>query len=121
MSIFLAGIQKLYSVDSSFIFATHLHEIINYDEISNLKTVVLKHMEVFYNREKDMLIYDRKLKDGPGNNMYGLEVCKSLNLPQDFLDAAYEIRAKYHPENGSMLSLKTSHYNSKKIVSLCEK
>ena len=67
-------------------------------------------MEVIYDREKDMLIYDRKLKDGPGNSMYGLEVCKSLNLPQDFLDTAYEIRMKYHPEGASILSLKTSRY-----------
>jgi DNA mismatch repair protein MutS len=78
-------------------------------------------MSVVYNKEQDILIYDRKLKDGPGNSMYGLEVCKSLNLPQDFLDAAYEIRMKYHPETSSLLSLKSSHFNSKKIMSLCEK
>ena len=121
VSIFVAGIQKLHQVNCSFIFATHLHEIINYDEITHLKSVVLKHMEVFYDKEKDLLVYDRKLKDGPGNSMYGLEVCKSLSLPQDFLEAAYNIRNKYNPESNSILSLKTSHYNSKKIISLCEK
>jgi DNA mismatch repair ATPase MutS len=76
---------------------------------------------VIYDKENDTLVYDRKLKDGPGNSMYGLEVCKSLGLPQDFLDKAYEIRMKYHPENASILSLKTSHYNSKKVVGMCEK
>ena len=121
VSIFVAGIQKLHELNSSFIFATHLHEIVNFDEITNLDSVVLKHMEVIYDREKDMLIYDRKLKDGPGNSMYGLEVCKSLSLPQEFLEAAYNIRMKYHPESSSLLSLKTSHFNSKKIMSLCEK
>jgi DNA mismatch repair protein MutS len=120
ISIFVAGIQKLFSCKSSFIFATHLHEICSYDEICDLKSVVLKHMEVIYDKEKDVLIYDRKLKDGPGNSMYGLEVCKSLSLPEDFLRAAYEIRMKYHPETNSILSLKTSHYNSKKIMNLCE-
>ena len=78
-------------------------------------------MEVKYDKENDILVYDRKLKDGPGNNMYGLEVCKSLNLPQDFLDAANEIRLKYNPEGRSILSLKQSRYNSNKIVSVCEK
>ena len=78
-------------------------------------------MSVIYDKERDMLVYDRKLKDGPGNSMYGLEVCKSLNLPQDFLDMAYEIRMKYHPEGSSILSLKTSRYNTKKIVGMCEK
>ena len=61
------------------------------------------------------------MQDGPGNNMYGLEVCKSLDLPDDFISAAYEIRSKYCPEAGSLLSLKTSHFNAKKIVSMCEK
>lgn len=77
ISIFVAGIQKLHQCGSSFIFATHLHEIVNYDEITDLKSVSLKHMAVVYDKEKDVLVYDRKLRDGPGNNLYGLEV---LNL-----------------------------------------
>lgn len=119
-SIFVAGIQTLGKKQCSFIFATHLHEIIGYDEITSLKTVVLKHMSVIYDKETDALIYDRKLKDGPGNNMYGLEVCKSLSLPQDFLDAAHEIRMKYHPVSGSILDAKASRYNAAKIKGLCE-
>jgi DNA mismatch repair protein MutS len=120
VSIFVAGIQKLYQTKSSFIFATHLHEIINYEEITSLESVVLKHMAVIYDKERDLLVYDRKLKDGPGNSMYGLEVCKSLKLPEDFLNAAFNIRMKYHPEEGSMLSLKSSHFNSQKVMNLCE-
>ncbi len=121
ISIFVAGIQKMHDLKSSFIFATHLHEITNYEEIISLKSVKLKHLSVVYNKEQDLLIYDRKLKDGPGTSMYGLEVCKSLGLPQEFLDAAYEIRMKYHPTDACVLSLKTSRYNSKKIVGMCEK
>jgi DNA mismatch repair protein MutS len=121
VSIFVAGIQKLHQTKSSFIFATHLHEIIVYEEITSLESVVLKHMSVVYDKERDLLVYDRKLKDGPGNSMYGLEVCKSLKLPDDFLNAAFNIRMKYHPEEGSMLSLKSSHFNSKKVMNLCEK
>jgi dsDNA-specific endonuclease/ATPase MutS2 len=30
ISIFVAGIQRLHSIQSSFIFATHLHEIVDY-------------------------------------------------------------------------------------------
>lgn len=120
VSIFVAGIQKLHQQKSSFIFATHLHEIVDYDEITGLQNVALKHMTVVYDKERDILIYDRKLKDGPGNSLYGLEVCKSLSLPDDFLTAAYGIRAKYHPESGSVLALKSSHFNAQKIVSVCE-
>lgn len=120
-SIFVAGIQSLHEKQCSFIFATHLHEIIDYDEIKYLKNVTLKHMSVIYDKERDCLIYDRKLKDGPGTNMYGLEVCKSLSLPQDFLEAALNIRMKYHPESASILDQKKSHYNAKFIKGLCEK
>jgi DNA mismatch repair protein MutS len=119
-SIFVAGIQSLHKKQCSFIFATHLHEIIDYDEIKSLKNVALKHMSVIYDKERDCLIYDRKLKDGPGTNMYGLEVCKSLSLPQDFLEAALNIRMKYHPESASILDQKKSHYNASFIKGLCE-
>jgi DNA mismatch repair protein MutS len=121
ISIFVTGIRKLHNCRSSFIFATHLHEIVDYEEIKNLNALAIKHMEVIYDKENDILIYDRKLKDGTGNNMYGLEVCKSLSLPQDFLDEAYDIRLKYHSVNSNLLSLKTSSYNCKKIVNMCEK
>jgi len=119
ISIFVAGIKQLAERKCSFIFATHLHEIVGYSEIEELKRVVLKHMAVVYDKEKDTLVYDRKLREGSGENMYGLEVCKSLHLPTDFLELAYEIRTKYFQENP--LSLKVSHYNSKKIMGLCEK
>jgi DNA mismatch repair protein MutS len=121
VSIFVAGVQKLASVHCSFIFATHLHEIIGYEEIRSLHNVGMKHMSVIYDKENDRLIYNRKLQDGPGNNMYGLEVCKSLNLPQDFLNNAHNIRMKYNPETGSILEQKQSRYNSKHITGgLCE-
>jgi DNA mismatch repair protein MutS len=120
ISIFVAGIQKLHSLKSSYIFATHLHEIVSYEEIANIDTLRLKHLEVIYDKEKDCLVYDRKLKDGPGNCMYGLEVCKSLSLPCDFMDNAYSIRMKYNKESGSILSLKGSHFNSKKLMGMCE-
>lgn len=121
VSIFVAGIQMLQQKSCSFIFATHLHEIVSYDEITSLHNVGCKHMSVIYDKEKDMLIYDRKLKDGPGTNMYGLEVCKSLNLPQDFLDLAHSIRMKYRPETNSLLDQKQSHFNAKHIKGMCEK
>jgi DNA mismatch repair protein MutS len=120
ISIFVAGIQKLEQCKSSYIFATHLHEIVDYGEITCINNLKIKHMSVIYDKENDCLVYDRKLKDGPGSCMYGLEVCKSLNLPMDFMENAYNIRMKYNKESGSILSLKESHFNSKKLMGLCE-
>jgi DNA mismatch repair protein MutS len=120
LSIFVAGLMELNKRNSTFIFATHFHEITSYDEIKELNGLRLMHLSVYYCKEKDCLVYDRKLKEGSGTRMYGLEVCKSLYLPQDFLDKAYELRTKYHPEVKGELSYKSSSYNSKKIRGLCE-
>ena len=120
ISIFVTGIQLFHKKQSSFIFATHLHQIVDYDEIMQLKRLVLKHMTVRYDRESGKLIYDRKLNDGSGDSVYGLEVCKSLDLPDDFLDNAYNIRNKYNTKNVSILKSSTSHFNSKKIIGMCE-
>jgi DNA mismatch repair ATPase MutS len=85
-----------------------------------MERLSLKHMAVHYDRELDSLVYDRLLKDGPGDNTYGLEVCKSLHLPIEFLDKAFEIRNKYFPEKAGVLGQKLSRYNAQKVRSLCE-
>jgi DNA mismatch repair protein MutS len=120
LSIFVAGLMDLHEKNSSFVFATHFHEIIHYDEVTLLDKLSLKHMAVIYDRELDCLIYDRKLKDGPGTKTYGLEVCKSLYLPDDFLNKAYAIRNKYYPETKGQLSYDTTIYNANKIKGICE-
>ena len=120
LSIFVAGLMDLHEKKSSFIFATHFHEIVDYDEIKALDRLFLKHMSVFYDRERDCLVYDRLLKDGSGDKMYGLEVCKSLHLPTEFLDKAFSIRLKYFPETAGDLNFNTTRYNANKVRGLCE-
>lgn len=120
LSIFVAGLINMHAKKSSHLFATHFHEIVHYDEVQMLKRLALKHMAVHYDREFDALIYDRKLQDGPGNRMYGLEVCKSLHLSDDFLAKAYHIRNKYFPDTKGELSHSVSKYNASKIRGACE-
>jgi len=121
LSIFMAGLMELHRKSVSFIFATHFHEIIHFDEMRELSKVALKHMAVHYDREQDCLVYDRVLRDGPGNRMYGLEVCKSLYLPEDFLEQAYKIRTKYYPTaRGELAHPVASTYSPDKIRGICE-
>lgn len=120
LSIFVSGLQRLHTRRSSFIFATHFHDVIHYEEVKALESIAIKHMEVTYNPEIDALVYDRILKDGPGNNTYGLEVCKSLHLDTEFLDYAYQIRNKYFKESSGALQYNSSHYNARKLVGMCE-
>lgn len=120
LSIFVAGLMKLCQKKASFIFATHFHEITSYNEIIEMKEILLKHMTVRYDRELDCLVYDRKLKEGSGPRMYGLEVCKSLYLDEEFLELAHSIREKYFPNSRGELSNNTTIYNSNKIRGICE-
>jgi len=120
LSIFVAGLVELDKKKSSYIFATHFHEIVDYEEIVQLSRLTQMHMEVSYDREHDCLVYDRKLKAGSGPRIYGLEVCKSLHLDAEFLERAYSIRNKYYPETSGVLSNKQSTYNARKIKGVCE-
>lgn len=119
LSIFTAGIQYLSKKNSSYIFATHFHEIINFSEIKNTDSLKLIHMTVVYDKSIDKLVYDRKIKTGPGDNMYGLEVCKSLNLPDDFLELAHTIRNNITSAN-LIVQKKGCKYNKKKLKGQCE-
>ena len=127
ISIFVAGLQHLYRAGASFIFATHLHEIAGYSEIREMSPRLrLAHMRVFYDKARDTLVYDRKLQDGAGESMYGLEVCKSLHLPDDFLECANMIRVKYRgvstktPTASILDDSVPSRYNAAKLRRLCE-
>lgn len=120
LSIFVSGLETMYKKNSSFIFATHFHQIQHFEEVRHMTKLQLKHLTVEYNAQCDSLIYNRKLKEGAGESIYGLEVCKSLSLPVDFLDRAYEIRSKYDKSYNNILSYKTSKYNKNKLRGMCE-
>ena len=120
LSIFVAALMELHAKSVSFVFATHFHEILKFDEIAALKTMVLAHMSVSYDRALDCLVYDRKLKMGAGNRMYGLEVCKSLYLEEAFLSTAHSLRNKYFPEHRGALSHGLTAYSNKKVRGMCE-
>jgi len=120
LSIFVSGLEILHEKRCTFLFATHFHEIVKYDEINDLSRLKMYHMSVIFDKANNKLVYDRKLKDGPGESMYGLEVCKSLNLPTDFLDRAHDLRIKYNEMYKNILAKDVSRYNSKKIKDMCE-
>jgi DNA mismatch repair protein MutS len=120
LSLFSAGLIELHEKKSTFLFATHFHEITKYEEIQQLDKLGLKHMSVHYDKATNNLIYDRILKDGQGSRMYGLEVCKSLYMDDAFLDLAYSFRNKYFPEQKGELHHSSSHYNKKKIRGICQ-
>ena len=102
-------------------------EIAEYSEILEMMPRLrLAHMRVFYDKSHDTLVYDRKLQDGSGESMYGLEVCKSLHLPEEFLEYANSIRVKYRgvnsktPTSSILEDATPSRYNAAKLRRVCE-
>jgi len=107
----------------SFMFATHFHEISHREEITELERVALKHMTIQYDKLSGELVYGRKLQDGSGKSLYGLEVCKSLGFPDNIIENAVNLRNKYNPNMSehSILSLaNVSKYTNKKVKTMCE-
>lgn len=120
ISIFASGLVALATTSCTHLFATHFHEVARLECVQELRRLVSKHLEVRYDAEADALVYDRKLMDGPGDSIYGLEVCKSLKMPQSFLDHAYSVRSQLLPAGRSVLGAKTSRYSGKKVRGECE-
>jgi len=118
IAIVSAGILDLIKKQSSFIFATHLHELADMKRIKEIENLSIKHLSVKYNNSKNVLVFDRKLKDGPGDSIYGLEVCRSLDLDNDFLKLANEIRQEVLGIE-KLIKFKKSKYNANLIVDKC--
>ena len=120
VSIFASSLNELDRKRVSFIFATHLFKILEFDEIRDMKNMKIKHMSVIFNETTGTLEYNRKLKDGQCPQAYGIEVCKAMGRSPRLVNYATEIRLKYYPMQRSVLSYGTSNYNAKKIKGICE-
>lgn len=119
LAIVAAGINILIKKVATFIFATHLHELGKLDSIKTNKKVYIGHMHVEVN-EDGILIFDRKLRKGIGSEMYGLEVCKGLGMPTEFLKLAHDFRCQITDSSREIVATKTSRYNSELHVQECK-
>jgi DNA mismatch repair protein MutS len=108
-----------------FLLTTHLHLISKINEIINENKIKICHFEVstFNNNsllEKNINIrYDRMLKDGSGNDIYGIEIAKSLGLPNEFIMNAHDFRNRIDIFIHDKLDIKTSKYNKKLLINEC--
>jgi len=122
LSIVASAILKLSKLESLFVFATHLHQLPEIEEIANLKNIISLHLSVMYKDDEDKLIFDRKLKYGSGSSMYGLEYAKSLHMDKEFLSVANDIRKKITNDYSPIERLtkrKSSKYNKDVFIGSC--
>ena len=117
LSIIATGLNTLCEKRSSFIFTSHLHQLTTLDEVKNLKNIDVYHLKIDYDKEKDILIYDRKLEKGSGPSIYGLKVCEAMGLSNDFISFAKKIQNRLENNENST---KLSQYNKNIIMDCCK-
>jgi len=120
LAIVAAGVITLDKSGCSFIFATHLHQLSKINKITKLEKIKNYHMETIYNNKTGKLIYNRKLKLGSGNAIYGLEVAKAMDLDNDFILLANQIRHEVLGISNNIIEKKSSQYNANVILNNCK-
>ena len=120
LCIVSSAINELINKKSSFIFTSHLHELTSISllkpKIGNELIIYHMHIEIV----DDKIIYERKLKNGQGSNIYGIDVCKSLDLPLSFMKNAESIKKELQGINNTIINTKNSIYNSNIYMDICQ-
>ena len=117
LSIVASGIETLAQQKVSFVFATHLHELIELNCIP--KNVDIYHIHIEIDPETGKIVYDRHLTKGHGHTYYGLEVCQALQLPDAFIKRAHMYRRKIQDESLTFVNTKSSNYNKDVYMDKC--
>lgn len=120
VAIVAAGMLELCARGTSFVFATHLHELVQLERIKRLENLKVYHLSVICDPATKKLVFDRRLQQGSGCASYGLEVLKSLDVGPEFMDAAFEIRREVLGIKKDILNTdKRSRYNRRHVVDAC--
>tara|TARA_B110000483_G_scaffold30539_1_gene37097 strand:- start:2244 stop:4958 length:2715 start_codon:yes stop_codon:yes gene_type:complete len=117
ISIVSASILELCKLKCSFLFATHLHELINIEDITTNEKILIKHMKI--NIVNDNIEFIRKLEDGDGDKLYGINICRYLKMPNEFLLKAEEIKKTLTNADHNFIEFKKSNYNAKIYMDKC--
>lgn len=119
--IITSAILSLIKAEATFVFATHVHDVVELPHIKELvpKKLNISHLTVHKDPLTNHLIYERILKSGSGPSTYGILVAESLDLPQDFIDKAYEVVKYASGLTHDIINHKVSRYNSDLYITKC--
>lgn len=118
-AIVASSLIQLSKKESTFIFATHLHEIPELPQIKQIKNIKTFHLSVKYDQKTDNLIFDRQLKDGPGEKIYGITVAKYIINDNEFIQLSTEIKNELLGQSNHIVTTHTSKYNANTYIHQC--
>lgn len=90
-----AGIDWLSNKHAKYIFATHLHGLLDILPSPETLSLSVFHLRVVYDAVHDRLIYERTLTPGSGSSLYGLEVARAMHVPVEYYERALNYRKKF--------------------------
>ena len=101
---------------ASYIFATHLHGLLSLDPMKSIMSEIqIKHIGVTI--IGDHVSFDRKLYEGQGSHLYGLEIATHILNNSEFSRIAQSTRNAVLKKHSIP---KRSKYNNKVIKTQCE-
>jgi DNA mismatch repair protein MutS len=119
-AIVAATLEHLDRLGTTFVFATHLHELAKLIDLFPHTTLL--HLRVRREAAADggyKLIYDRTLQPGAGTSLYGLEVARAMGLPTPLMDRAASLRRRLAGES-ALEDAPASSWNSDIRRRACE-
>lgn len=119
LSIVGAGVHVLSQRNVPFVLATHLHELVDIEEVKDSKGVVAMHMSVERDQASGSIIFKRKLEPGSGDRTYGVEIARSLDMGQEFTSLAEKIRRRVTKGHPDLVRRRKSRYNSRVNADVC--
>ena len=114
-----AGLHTLSKLKCSYMFTSHLHMIPQIPLVQQIDNMEIYHLEVTYHKDTQILEYIRTLQPGQGPSVYGLEVCKAMDMGDEFMSIARNIQLTLHDTNKHFLSCKSSAYNTNVKMDMC--
>ena len=116
VSLVGASIKWMSDQRVKYVFATHLHKLPTIDFVKNIPNLRVKHMTSEYNPQLGKLVFLRKLEDGQGDPLYGIEIARQiLGVPQ-VANMAMMARQQLLDTKETF---KKSRYNKKVVVDAC--
>lgn len=120
-AIFASTILRLLDMQSTFLFASHLHELPKIKEIQDVSHKLrFYHLQV--EQKPDKLVFNRQLHEGSGEEVYGITVAKYILDDALFINKATEIKNNILEQDGlntKLMGMKRSRYNKNVYMDKC--
>jgi DNA mismatch repair protein MutS len=119
LAIVSSSIIRFCKNNVNFIMATHFHKLLNIELISKINNIKFMHLTISYDNINGKIIYGRKLMDGPGSDLYGIEIASYIIEDDQFIENAKMIRNDLLNKTSEILVDKRSNYNNKLYMDQC--